>query len=371
MDIAILGGGIAGLAAAVRLRQLGWDPVVYERDEVRVRHGHGFILLETGLGSLAEFGLGARVPDKGHVIDRFVLRRPDGTDVRDTPFTGAMGFRRGEFMDLLEHAVPADRLRMGKRIAHVEWDAAAHRLRGVTFEDGERIEADLFVESVGKESAVRAAMHPERRFGEVLVRELVSHVHHAGIAATLGTRFLKYQRAEGGISMGMVPCGHDQIVWYLQFDALRHPFNGRTGPEKAAFARSLVGTWAEPAAELIERTDFDRSFVWNTSDLDPLPSLHGANVALIGDSAHPFLPFTSQGVNAALDDVRVLGDRLAHELGAGARRAEPAALERALAAYSAARLPEIARIVASGRELRERFLHPERFPDDGVLPISK
>ena len=31
----------------------------------------------------------------------------------------------------------------------------------------------------------------------------------------------------------------------------------------------------------------------------------------------------------------------------------------------------ITRIVASGRQLRERFLHPDRFPDDGVIPISK
>ena len=66
-----------------------------------------------------------------------------------------------------------------------------------------------------------------------------------------------------------------------------------------------------------------------------------------------------------------LGACLVQELGAGATRVDPVALERALERYSNERLPEITRIVTSGRLLRERFLHPHRFPGDKVIPISK
>lgn len=371
MDIAILGGGIAGLAAAIHLRQLGHDPVVYERDAERVRHGHGFILLEEGLASLDAFGLAHAWHAKGERIERFVLRRPDGVDLAEVPLTGAVGFRRSAFVDLLEQALPADRIRRPKRVQGVEYESGTRRVRYVAFADGTQVEADLYIEAVGKESALRAALHPGRAFGPVLVREMVSHTVAPDMADILATRFLKYQDPRGGVAVGLVPCGLGQLLWYIQFDAARFPFTGTTGADKAAFAKHLVGDWAEPIAELIRRTDFELSYVWNTADLDPLPSLHAANAVLIGDAAHPFLPFTSQGVNAALADVRVLGERLVHELGASPATVPPAALERALAGYSAKRLPDITRIVASGRELRERFLHPDRFPGDGVIPISK
>jgi len=371
MDIAILGGGIAGLAAAIHLRQLGHDPVVYERDVERVRHGHGFILLQEGLAALDAFGLAGAWRDKGERIEHFILRHPDGTDLHHVAMVGAHGFRRSAFVELLERALPADRIRMGKRVQGLEYEAGTRRVRRVDFADGTHVEADLFIEAVGKESALRAALHPGRVFGPVLVREMVSHTVAPDMADILATRFLKYQDPRGGVAVGLVPCGMGQLLWYLQFDAERHPFTGTTGAEKAAFARALVGDWAEPLAELIRRTDFELSYVWNTADLDPLPSLHAANAVLIGDAAHPFLPFTSQGVNAALADVRVLGSHLMRELGSDVTRPDPIALERALAHYSVERLPDITRIVASGRELRERFLHPERFPGDGVLPISK
>ncbi len=371
MEIAILGGGIAGLAAAIHLRQLGYDPVVYEREAERVRHGHGFILLEEGLASLDAFGLAGAWHAKGERIERFILRRPDGTAQAELPLTGAYGFRRSAFVDLLEQALPADRVRMGRRVQGVDYEPARRRVRSVSFADGARLEADLFIEAVGKDSAIRAALHPGRAFGPVLVREMVSHTVAPDMADILATRFLKYQDPRGGVAVGLVPCGQGQLLWYLQFDAARFPFTGTTGAEKAAFAHRLVGEWAEPIAELIRRTDFELSYVWNTSDLDPLPDLHGANAMLIGDAAHPFLPFTSQGVNAALTDVRVLGAHLVRELGGQPDAVEPVALERALAGYSRARLPEITRIVASGRELRERFLHPDRFPDGGGIPISK
>ena len=370
MDIVILGGGIAGLAAARQLQQLGWSPAVYERDVTRVRHGHGFILLDEGLASLTAFGVRDAVAAKGHVLERFELRTDDGRTQLDGPFPGGMGFRRAPFVEALEASVPAERLHLGKRVAHIVHDATTRRVQRVDFDDGTSVCADLFIDAVGRSSAVRSALHPDAAFAPIRVRELVSQVHDAELARSLGSRFLKLQHARGGLAVGMVPSGADHVVWYLQFDAARFPFEGTTAAHREAFARALVGGWAEPVTALLRGTDFSRSHVWNTQDLDPLSSLHGANVALIGDAAHPFLPFTSQGVNAALADVQVLGACLARELGAGCGSLDAGSLERALTAYSASRLPVVARIAASGRALHERFLHPERFDEGAVIPLS-
>ena len=231
MRIAILGGGIAGLAAAIHLRQLGWDPVVHERDVQRVRHGHGFILLAEGLAVLDAFGFAGTWRDHGERIERFVLRRPEGTDLHEEPMVGAYGFRRSAFVELLDHALPTDALRMGQRVQSVAYEPGTRRVRSVALADGTSLQADLYIDAVGKESAVRAALHPGAVFGPVLVREMVSHAVAPDMADILATRFLKYQDPAGGLAVGLVPCGQGRLLWYVQFDAKRHPFTGTTGAE--------------------------------------------------------------------------------------------------------------------------------------------
>jgi 2-polyprenyl-6-methoxyphenol hydroxylase-like FAD-dependent oxidoreductase len=372
LDVAILGGGIAGIAAAIRLQQMGGQPVVYERDLARVRHGHGFILLENGLQSLDRLGIGEAIRASGHRLERYELHRPDGALVFETAFQGSMGFRRGEFMDALESQLDAQHqppVRMGMKLAEVGFEPVTRSLEWVRFENGSKVRADLFVVAEGRHSRIRNALFPVHELTDVLVKELVCQVHDPELATDLGERFMKFQAEQGGVALGLVPCGHGQVVWYVQFDARRHPFEGRTAAEKKAFVEGLVGDWADPVPRLISGTDFDLGYVWNTNDLDPLPALHGGNVALIGDAAHPFLPFTSQGVNAALQDVLVLTECLEPWLSSvsGPRRG----IADALAAYSQRRLPEIHRIVASGRDLRERFLDPEKFLGELVVPVSK
>ena len=56
----------------------------------------------------------------------------------------------------------------------------------------------------------------------------------------------------------------------------------------------------------MKRTDFKQSYIWHTTDMESLSTYHHKNLVLIGDAAHVFLPFTSQGVSSALEDAMVL-----------------------------------------------------------------
>jgi salicylate hydroxylase len=74
---------------------------------------------------------------------------------------------------------------------------------------------------------------------------------------------------------------------------------------------------------------------------------HGAHSVILGDAAHPTLPFLAQGANMALEDAWVLADCLA-------RHDTPQA---AFAAFQAMRAPRCARIVAaSGANARAYHL---------------
>ena len=103
--------------------------------------------------------------------------------------------------------------------------------------------------------------------------------------------------------------------------------------------------------DLLHAMDFGSSYVWETRDLLPLPSLHRHNVALVGDAAHASLPFTSQGANGALEDAVTLAGLLEGV------QTDPD-LTDALRAYDAARIPTHARVFRAGRELRAEFLCP-------------
>ena len=80
---------------------------------------------------------------------------------------------------------------------------------------------------------------------------------------------------------------------------------------------------------------------WPLYDRAPLAAWNAGPVALLGDAAHPILPFFAQGAAQAIEDAAAL----AHAL-AGTRD-----MPAALAAYSAARLARAARVQAASREL--------------------
>ena len=357
----ILGGGIAGMAAAIRLNQSGWNVKIFEKITARDRLGHGFILLENGLESLDKLGLGDAINSSGSEITEFKLYSSSGDPIYNTPMGRSKGFRRADFIRILEENLPPQSVQYGKRftgfVSSPDGQASAAQ-----FDDGSIIKADLFLASDGIQSAVRRNLFPASSLTEVRVKELVSHLKNPELAHWVGKKFIKYQRPSGGLALGIVPAGDDQIIWYIQFDAQEFPLNEPTSLAKKAFVEKHFKGWPDPISRLIQFTDFEMSHTWMTTDLDPLPALHSQNIALIGDAGHAFLPFTSQGVNAALSDALVLGELLDHH-----------EIQEALPLYTKLRLPEIAKTVEGGRTLRERFLKPELFKDDknSIVPLVK
>ena len=95
---------------------------------------------------------------------------------------------------------------------------------------------------------------------------------------------------------------------------------------------------------LLERVE--RCFKWGLFDRDPLPHWGRGRVTLLGDAAHPMLPFLSQGAASAIEDGYVLARELAHA---------PLDPGSALAAYEAERRPRTARIQLAARAQGEIF----------------
>jgi salicylate hydroxylase len=104
-------------------------------------------------------------------------------------------------------------------------------------------------------------------------------------------------------------------------------------------AAAAYAEWNPKLAELYARTQ--TCYKWALYDRDPLPRWSTGRITLLGDAAHPMLPYLAQGAGQAIEDAYVLADVLDQY------RDDP---QQALVAYEQVRLPRTARIQLHARE---------------------
>jgi salicylate hydroxylase len=164
-SVAVVGGGIGGLTAAVALLRAGLDVRVYEQARTLPAVGAGIQLAPNCTRILGRLGLLPAVARVGVRPTAFEFRRwDDGRVLSRTPLGdsvetayGAPYFHahRGDLVTLLADAVPADRVEVGRRCVGVE--PRGERAE-VVFADGSRTTADVVVGADGIHSAVRQSL---------------------------------------------------------------------------------------------------------------------------------------------------------------------------------------------------------------------
>lgn len=355
----LVGGGIAGLASAIALCRSGWQCTILEQQLEKRRHGQGMLLPPAGRLALESLA-GAPLCRFSAPIDSFELCSRDGFLRRRFPISGSLSLLHRDLLGLLQQALPGAVEVREEACSGLELgEQGTYRVVGST---GQRWEADLIVAADGIRSLCRASLFPEARLTPELVMELVLVVRDGSLAEGLQRRCRKFHDPAEGLALGLVPCRDGQVVLYTQLASQRHPL---PAPDRVqAFLWERFGHWNPELGDLLRNLDCSNAHLWRTADLDPLPRLHGRNLVLVGDSAHPMLPFTSQGAATALQDAQALAAALAdHPNSRGG-------LEQALADYSATRLPQLRPLLLEGRALRRRFLDPEATTAALAVPLA-
>lgn len=350
--IAIIGGGIAGLAFAVYYKKLGGRVDIYERSAKSGREGLGFIMLENGLKAMEGLGLREEAVKAGFPIEQCNIVDDEGQLLIEGGLEGSFGITRKNFVDVLLNEIPADWMHFDHEFSHFEWhEDESQGAKAAIFANGNRVEADFFIGSDGAGSPTRRQIFPEATRSDVKCKELVSIVDDPALVKELNQTFVKYKSLLGGLAVGTMPAGDDTVVWFVQFSAERYD-NLLEQTDYRTFARELVGSWPEPIHNLIEKTDFSRSYLALSAYLNPMPRYHKGNVALMGDAAHALLPFTSQGVNSAIEDAIELANSL--------KDIRPGYGAVALEHYSVVRKAVVEKYLDQGIALQEEFLSPHQ-----------
>ncbi len=353
LKIAIIGGGIGGLAAALSLLRAGFNVQVYEQVTELREVGAGIVL--TPNVSRLLHGMGLSEPlDRLAVAPTVVRQRrwQDGSTLLLAPVQKLVGpsgehlfctAHRADLLAMLADAVPAERIHLSHRLAAL--NDTGHHVE-LEFENGARAAADIVVGADGIHSAVRKILlgaEAPRFTGCVAYRGMVpadrfpkSDLHvESQLWLGPGSHFVNYPVRRGELFNFV--CVIEQEAWTKE---------SWTEPGDPAELRLFYESW-HPQVRALAAT-VNEIFVWGLFDRAPLPRWSVNRVTLLGDACHPMLPFLAQGAAQAIEDGATLAGVLA-------RTGDnvPAALKR----YESLRLPRTARIqaVAAGNKIRNHL----------------
>ena len=344
-DITVLGGGIAGLTAAIALSRRGARVTVLEQAEAIHEVGAGLQISPNGAAVLRALGLGddlARIGLRGEAVS--LRDYAAGREVLRLDLTRAAGpyyfVHRADLVEMLADAARAAgvKLRFLQQIESVRVSAGGASL---TTAQGAVINAKLLVGADGLHSVVRGALNGvERPFftGQVAWRALVPA--GGGVAPEARVhmgpgRHLVCYPLRGGQLINLVAV-QERASW------AEEGWHHRDDPANLRAAFADFGPEVQALLRQVEEV-----YLWGLFRHPVAPVWHRGAAAILGDAAHPTLPFLAQGANMALEDAWVLAAALA-----GHRETE-----EALAAYQAARRDRCARVVeAASRNARNYHL---------------
>ena len=343
--VAIIGGGIGGLTAANALSQAGIEVAVYEAAAELREIGAGVALHANAMRVLRAIGVEDGVRKVAGRAEWAVTRNgKTGRVISKTSRkqqAAAFGLQsatvhRADLLDVLADALPPGLVTLGKRCTRVEPDGATAVAR---FADGSEIEADVIIGADGIHSAVRTSLFgpDDPRFtGKICYRSVVpARAVRGARPSTDGAQWLG---PHGTIVL--YPLRGEElinVVCHYDDDGYRHE-SWITECSREEVLERYAG-WHESLLRLFAAGN--TWYKWALYDRDPIPRWTRGRVTLLGDAAHPMLPYLGQGACQALEDGAVLATALTAEA------ADPLT---GLARYERTRRPRASRVVLTARE---------------------
>lgn len=339
MRVAVVGGGIGGLATAAGLQRAGADVTVYERSARPAGGGSGISLFGNGLAALAALGLAEPARAIGAVPGGPIAaapagqRRPDGRWLVRLPPAATRTVavvHRADLQRMLLDAVAPGTVRTGVAVDRVSPDGRSIEM------DGTGTTVDVVVAADGIRSRIRAG-----RSGDPGVR-------HAGYVAWRGVTDRPVDVGGGtgetvgrGLRFGIAPLADGRVYWF----AVRSQPAGAPLPDGPDCVLDLFGAWHAPIPELIRTTPADRIQALPIEELaGPLGTFRHGRCVLLGDAAHAMTPNLGQGGNQALEDAATLVALLT-------RAARAGGIDAALDRYDRLRRPRTRGVARQARLL--------------------
>jgi salicylate hydroxylase len=343
--VAIIGGGIGGLTAARALSLRGIDVSVHEAAPELREIGAGVALGPNAMKVLRALdleddvrGVAGRsewLVTRNGITGRAISRTSCAAQAASFGSASAT-VHRADLLEVLARSLPDDMVTLGARCTAVDGDGEVAVAR---FEDGREVEADVVIGADGIHSRVRASLFgPDapRFTGKICYRSVVP------VDAVPGERpandNAQWLGPHGTIVL--YPLRRDElinVVCHYDDESYRHE-SWVSRCERDEVLDRYAG-WHESLLRVFSAGEV--WYKWALYDRDPIPRWTRGRVGVLGDAAHPMLPYLGQGACQAIEDGCVL---------AAALDAVPDDPVAALGLYERSRRPRASRVVLTSRE---------------------
>jgi salicylate hydroxylase len=360
-NVIVVGAGIGGLTAAIAFARRGVAVTVLEQANAIREVGAGLQISPNGLFVLRALGWEKRLLERGAVQGKAVVMRAHDSaedlvrlDLSLLPPDQRYLFmHRADLIDVLAQAARQHNVsfEMGAQVQDVIPGATPK----LTLTDGSTRRAEVIIGADGLHSRARIALNGEDDpffTGQVAWRATVPNTAgHANVAmVTMGPgRHLVSYPLRAGALVNLVAV-EERKSWAAE---------GWNHPDDPEHLKEAFAGWDGIAGELINAVKAPT--LWGLHRHPVARVWQAGGVALLGDAAHPTLPFLAQGANMAIEDAWVLAD---HVLRGGVD---------ALPAYQDERRPRVARVIKAAEGNAWRF-HlrpgPVRFAAHKVMGLG-
>jgi 2-polyprenyl-6-methoxyphenol hydroxylase-like FAD-dependent oxidoreductase len=301
----IIGGGIAGLTAAIALQRIGITAHVYEASDAIKPVGAGLGLGVNAMKALRAIDLDEDVARIGQPLKSFSILDEHGKKISHAAFETTNGrfgvaVHRAELHAVLMSKLDPAAIHTGKRLAKFE---NGHERTIVHFEDGTQVTTRYLIVADGVHSKARQQLVPDsapRFAGQTCWRGVVEHPD-AGRWAPSETWGIDGR-------FGIVPLTDNRVYWFAVMNA------ERSDPRLAAFqADDLLRVFEgyhSVISDVLERSKGMKLIHGDVLDLKPISRFAYGRTVLIGDAAHATTPNLAQGACQAIEDAVVLADCL-------------------------------------------------------------
>lgn len=304
----IIGGGIAGLTAAIALAQKGIHATIFEAAPEVKPVGAGIVLAANAMLVYRKLGIDKDIIPLGKQLSGFDILSSRGKLITktDTTFLSVDGapdnftIHRAVLHNVLLSKIPTSSIHTNKRLKSFE---QKEKEIVVHFEDGTSHVTNYLIAADGIHSPVRKQLLPDslpRYAGYTCWRAVVStdKFNEAGSSETWG--------AKG--RFGIAPLAGDKVYWFACINAPQNDATMR-GFKVADLQREFT-SYHQDIQTLLSRTS-NEALIWSDIiDIRPLQHFAFGNIVLIGDAAHATTPNMGQGACQGIEDAIVLADEL-------------------------------------------------------------
>ncbi|MGF7047749.1 2-polyprenyl-6-methoxyphenol hydroxylase-like FAD-dependent oxidoreductase [Paenibacillus sp. DS2015] len=295
----IVGGGIAGLTAAVALQQCGINVHVYERFLEFRDVGSGLTLAPNAMKALEYIGLSQIVKEQSKTSPSgFAILNEQGTVLSELSANGQgssiVSIHRADLHRILLSALRPETLIFGKSLVDLRQSEEAVT---AIFADGSEVTGDYLLSADGIHSIIRNKLFPS------------VELRYAGYSCWRGVadcwpdsgrddRFTETWGYKG--RFGIVPLPNKQTYWFAVLNGT--PRDRKFNEYQIQDLLDIFGDYHSPVSQILSSTPDDKISYKDIYDIAPIKKFIAGRTLLIGDAAHASTPNLGQGACQAIED---------------------------------------------------------------------